>query len=149
LDLKRILIPIDFSKTSKTALPWAVLVAAETNAELILLHVMETFPIDYILGHGLMNETITPLMKEREAELKRMAENLSKSTGLKASALVRAGKPFKEICSAARNLGADLITLTTRGHTGLKRVWVGSTAERVVRHATCPVLSVRERVRKK
>ncbi|HEY9175486.1 MAG TPA: universal stress protein [Verrucomicrobiae bacterium] len=149
LNLKRILVPIDFSKTSKTAFPWAASVAAESNAELILLHVVETFPIDYLLGHGLMNETITPLIKERESDLKWMANSLSKSTGLKVSAVVRAGKPFKEICSAARKLGADLITLTTRGHTGLKRVWIGSTAERVVRHASCPVLAVRQLGRRK
>jgi nucleotide-binding universal stress UspA family protein len=53
-----------------------------------------------------------------------------------------------EICSAAQKLGADLIVLTTRGYTGVKNVWLGSTAERVVRHAHCPVLAVRERKRK-
>jgi nucleotide-binding universal stress UspA family protein len=149
LDLKRILVPIDFSKTSKLALPWAALVAAEFNAELILLHVVETFPADYLLGRELLNETITPLIKERESDLGWISKSLSKSTGLKVSAVVRTGKPFKEICSAAQKLGADLITLTTRGHTGLKRVWLGSTAERVVRHAVCPVLAIRERERKK
>lgn len=143
LNLKRILVPIDFSKTSKTAFPWAASVAAQFNASLILLHVVETFPANYLLGRELLNETITPLIKERESDLKWMAKSLSKSTGLKVSAVVRAGKPFKEICNAARKLGADLITLTTRGHTGLKRVWLGSTAERVVRHASCPVLAVR------
>jgi len=148
LDLKRILVPIDFSKASETALPWAASLGAESNAELILLYVVEKFPIDYVLGRGLMNETITPLMKQSEAELKQMAESLSKSTGLKASAVVRDGKPFKEICSVAQKLGADLIALTTRGYTGLKHVWLGSTAERVVRHAHCPVLAVRERKRK-
>jgi len=149
LDLKKILVPIDFSKTSETALPWAASLAAESNAELILLHVVEKFPIDYVLGRELMNETITPLMKQAEAELKRMAGSLSKSTGANVSAVVRDGKPFEEICSAAQKLSADLIALTTRGHTGLKRVWLGSTAERVVRHAFCPVLVVRERNRKK
>jgi nucleotide-binding universal stress UspA family protein len=149
LDLKKILVPIDFSKTSETALPWAALVAAESNAELILLHVVEKFPIDYVLGRELMNETITPLRKQAEAELKRMAESLNKFTGLKVSAVVRDGAPFKEICSAAQKLGADLIALTTRGYTGLKHAWIGSTAERVVRHASCPVLVVRECNRKK
>lgn len=147
--LTRILVPIDFSECSKAALPWAASVAAEFNAELILLHVVETFAADYLLGPQLANETITPLMKEREAELKRMAESLKESTGLKVSAAVRAGKPFKEIYSASEKLGADLIALTTRGNTGLKRVWLGSTAERVVRHASRPVLIVRERERKK
>lgn len=149
LDLKKILVPIDFSKTSETALPWAASLAAESNGELILLHVVQKFPIDYLLGHELMNETITPLMKQSEAELKQMGERLSKSKGLKVSEMVRAGKPFKEICSAAQKLAADLIVLTTRGYTGLKHVWLGSTAERVIRHASRPVLAVRELNRKK
>jgi nucleotide-binding universal stress UspA family protein len=143
LELKKILVPIDFSKTSETALPWAALFAVEFDAAIILLHVVETFPTDYMLGRELMNETITPLMKQRESELQHMAEDLGKSTGMKASAVVRHGKPFKEICGAAQKLGADLITMTSRGLTGFKHVWLGSTAERVVRHAPCPVLTVR------
>lgn len=145
---KRILVPIDFSKTSAAALPWAASLASESHAELVLLHVVEKFPIDYLLGRELMNQTLTPLMKHAEAELKPMAQSLSKSTGLKASSVVRDGKSFKEICSVAQKLGADLIVLTTRGYTGVKNVWLGSTAERVVRHAHCPVLAVRERKRK-
>ena len=148
LDLKKILVPIDFSKTSETALPWAASLAVEFNAELILLHVVEKFPIDYLLGRELMNETITPLMKQGEAGLKRMAGSLSKSAGLRVSAVVRDGKPFEEICSAAKRLGANLIALTTHGYTGLRRVYLGSTAERVVRHAHCPVLVMRQRTRK-
>jgi nucleotide-binding universal stress UspA family protein len=144
LDLKRIVVPIDFSKASKAALPWAASLAAAANAKLNLLHVVERFPIDYVLGHESMKETITPLIKQREVKLKGMAESLSKSAGLKVSAVVRDGKPFKEICRAAQRLGADLIVLTTRGYTGLKRVWLGSTAERVVRHSSRPVLAVRE-----
>ena len=96
-----------------------------------------------------MNEAITPLMKQGEADLKRMAASLRKSAGLRVSTVVRDGKPFEEICSAAQRLGAGLIALTTRGYTGLKRVWLGSTAERVVRHASCPVLVVRELNRRK
>jgi nucleotide-binding universal stress UspA family protein len=89
-----------------------------------------------------MNETITPLMKEGEAVLKRMAGGLSKSTRLKVSIVLRDGTPFEEICRTAKKLNADLIALTTRGHTDVKRVWLGSTAERTVRHAPCPVLVV-------
>jgi nucleotide-binding universal stress UspA family protein len=75
--------------------------------------------------------------------LEHLAGSLNKSTGLNISAVVREGKPFEEICHAAETLGADLISLTTHGYTGLKHVWLGSTAERVVRHSHCPVLAVR------
>ena len=141
---QRILVPIDFSNISKDALPWAAFLAAPFGAELILLHVVEKFPIDYLFGRKLMNETIVPLMKQAEADLERLAASLSKSTGLNLSAVAREGTPFEEICHAAESLGADLIVLTTHGYTGLKHVWLGSTAERVVRHAHCPVLAVRK-----
>src|SRR5438046_2829865 len=58
--------------------------------------------------------------------------------------LVRFGKPFQEICDAARGLKVDLIVISTHGYTGLKHAVLGSTAERVVRHAPCPVFVVRE-----
>ena len=141
--LKKILVPIDFSNISKDALPWATFLAAQFGAELILLHAVEKFPIDYLLGRGLMNETIVPLMKQAEADLDGMARSLSKSTGVNVSAVVRDGTPFEEICHAAKTLGTDMIVLTTHGYTGLKHVRLGSTAERVVRHASCPVLAVR------
>ena len=146
--LKKILVPIDFSNHSKAALPWATLLAAQFNAELVLLHVAEKFPIDYLLGRELMSEMIVPALKQAEADLELMAAGLSKSTSGKISAVVREGKPYDAICEAAKAMGADLIVLTTHGYTGLKHVWLGSTAERVVRHSPCPVLAVRELNRK-
>jgi nucleotide-binding universal stress UspA family protein len=59
--------------------------------------------------------------------------------------LVRRGPAYSQIVAAARDLNADLIILATHGYTGLKHVLLGSTAERVVRHAPCPVLTVRDR----
>lgn len=143
LKLTRLLVPIDFSIISKDALPWAAFLAARFKAEMILLHVVEKFPIDYLLGPELMNQAITPLMKQAEVDLQAMAQSLSNSTGVKASGVVRDGTPHKEICQMAKELRADLIVLTTHGYTGLKHVWLGSTAERVARHAICPVLTVR------
>ena len=104
---------------------------------------MEKFPIDYFLGRELMNQTITPLMKQAAADLDRMARTLSDSTGLNVSVIVRDGTPFREICEAAGTPGVDLVVLTTRGYTGPKHAWLGSTAEHVVRHARCPALAVR------
>jgi nucleotide-binding universal stress UspA family protein len=60
---------------------------------------------------------------------------------------VRIGKPYHEICSMAKTLGADLIVIATHGYTGLKHALLGSTAERVVRHASCPVLVVRDKAK--
>ncbi len=141
--LKKILVPMDFSELSKAALPWATFLAERFTAEVVLLHVVEKFPIDYLLGRELASHTIMPLMKQAEADLERAAADLAKSFGVRISAVVRAGKPHVEICEAAKMLGADLIVLTTHGYTGLKHVWLGSTAERVVRQARRPVLIVR------
>ena len=145
LKLKRILVPLDFSKISKDALPWAISFAAQFGATITLLNIVEEYPADYLLGSELMNETITPLMKQAEADLNEMGHSLKRSTGIEVSAAVRSGTPFEEICQSANELGIDLIVLTTHGYTGLKHVWLGSTAERVVRHAACPVLIVRGR----
>jgi len=141
--IKKILIPIDFSDISKGALPWAAFLAAQFKSELVLLYVEEKFPVDYLLGRELMSHLVVPMLKQAEAELEHLAGGLRKTTGTNISVVVRNGKPFQEVCRATEALGADLIVLTTHGHTGLKHVWLGSTAERVVRHAHCPVLVVR------
>ena len=144
LKLRKILVPIDFSNLSKAALPWATFLAKQFRAEIVLLHAVEKFPIDDLLGRELLNHTMVPLMKQSEADLERIATGLSQSTGVNVAAAVREGRPYEEICAAAKALAADLIVLTTHGYTGLKHIWLGSTAERVVRHALCPVLVVRE-----
>ena len=102
---------------------------------------------DYLLVDEVFKDMSLPLAKLAEVDLKWLAETRSKSTGMNMSAVVRDGMPFKEICHVAETLSADLIVLTTHGYTGLKHVWLGSTAERVVRHAHCPVLAVRKRNR--
>ena len=99
--------------------------------------------MDHLLGRELLSHTMVPLIKQAGADLERLAGALRKTNEQNISVVVRDGKPFQEICHAAETLGADLIVLTTHGHTGLKHVWLGSTAERVVRHAKCPVLVVR------
>jgi nucleotide-binding universal stress UspA family protein len=144
LKLRRILVPIDFSKESQDALPHAALLAREFAAEIALVHVIEHLTVDSLLGLEPSPETLTAAVKEAEAELEGMAASLRKATGATASAIVRDGAPFQEICATAKALDADLVAISTRGQSGLTRVVLGSTAERVVRHAPCPVLAVRK-----
>ena len=146
--LKRILVPTDFSNLSKDALPYAALIAGAFEADITLVSAVEKFPIDYVMGHELTHQTIEPMRRHAETQLKKIAESVSKRTGLNLTTGVLEGKPFEQICRAAKKYAADLIILTTHGHTGLKRMWLGSTAERVVQHAECPVLVVRELERK-
>jgi nucleotide-binding universal stress UspA family protein len=142
--LKKIIVPIDFSSISQRAFPFATLFAERFGAEIILLHVVEKLPVNVLLGGALMNETVTPLMKQASTDLEAMVRRLNRSSIVSISAAVRDGTPFREICDLAKVANAGMIVLTTHGYTGLKHVWLGSTAERVVRHAPCPVLAVRE-----
>ncbi len=143
LNLKKILVPVDFSEISGKALPWAAYLAAQFEAELILLYVIDRSAISYLLGSELMSHAVMPFIKQAEADLEGMARKLSDSSAVKVSAVVLEGTPYEVICHAAESMSADLIVLTTHGHTGLKHAWLGSTAERVVRQADCAVLTVR------
>ena len=82
-------------------------------------------------------------IKPLEKELNALAKNTIEPQLLK-EVIVRVGAAFEVITNVARDCESDLIVITTHGHTGLKHVFMGSTAERVVRHAPCPVFVVRK-----
>jgi nucleotide-binding universal stress UspA family protein len=93
-----------------------------------------------------------PLMLDPEktrqaakARLETLCSKLRVPRAVLGQTLAQYGSPFTEICDTARAMKVDLIILTTHGYTGLKHVLLGSTAERVIRHAPCPVLVVREK----
>jgi nucleotide-binding universal stress UspA family protein len=86
------------------------------------------------------------LIKSARAELEKLSDSALGPDG-HCQVSVRGGVPWQEVVDAARESDADLIIVATHGHTGLAHVLLGSVAERVVRHAPCPVLVVRERER--
>jgi universal stress protein A len=135
--LRKILVPIDFSDCSKKALAYAIPFARQFGAELNLLHVVEPYPAVPEMA-PFDAETTEDGRLELEALRKELGNAVSCST------LVRLGAPPTEITSAARDLDADLIVISTHGRKGLSRMFLGSTAEKVVRSAPCPVLIVRE-----
>lgn len=138
--LKRILVPVDFSNCSRKALDYARPFAKQFGAELILLHVMEPFV-------ALSVPEMLPEKTEWSAErVQGTLEELRAmvSDDIASRAMVRQGSPHVEIVDVARELDVDLIILSTHGRTGLDHVLLGSTAEKVVRRAACPVLIVRE-----
>jgi universal stress protein A len=135
--LRRILVPVDFSDCSKKALQYAIPFAKQFGADLMLLSVVppnppiaEMGPVDVV--------SIDDARKELEA--------LRGIVGVTVSvhSVLRTGEPHVEIIRAAAELAIDLIILSTHGRTGVARVLMGSTAEKVVRFAGCPVLVVRE-----
>jgi universal stress protein A len=143
LEPRTILVTTDFSKDAEKGIRYAVPFASHFGAKLILLHVVEPItPADF---------ATFPLVMENEkflAKCKRRLQKLAKrllDPGEIDRTIVRYGAPFYEITEAARTLKADLVIIATRGSTGLKRVLLGSTAEKVVRHAPCPILVIRQK----
>jgi nucleotide-binding universal stress UspA family protein len=141
--LKSILVPIDFSAESEKALAYAVPFARQFGARLTVLHVVEPVAMpDFARSFPLTIEN-DKVMAECKGHLQRIVKDLKIEPALMEKTLVRTGRSFNEIAEAARTLKADLIIISTHGYAGLKHALLGSTTERVVRHAPCPVLVVR------
>jgi nucleotide-binding universal stress UspA family protein len=148
LQIRNVLVPIDFSATSLEAIEWALPLIKRFGADLHLVHVFE---LDYPLSSMVAMPLIVPELevgKRVRRHLKDVATKHSMELRRENIHAVR-GRPFEEICRLARELGIDLIVTSTRGNTGLKHLALGSTAERVVRYSPCPVLVVRPVDRKK
>lgn len=138
-----ILVPVDFSAESRRALTYAVTFARQSGARLTLLYVIEPVAMpDFAKGFPLMMEN-DELTRKCRAELQEMVRKSGIEDELVEKILVRYGRSYSEITDAARTLKSDLIIISTHGYTGLKHAFLGSTTERVVRHAKCPVLVVR------
>jgi len=145
LDIKSILVPLDFSPPSARALGYAVALAKLFKAKLTLLHVVEPVAMpDFAASFPLVMED-DKLMAAAKAELETAVKLARIPRGIVEKVLVRFGRSFHEIAAAARSRKVDLIIISTHGYTGLKHALMGSTAERVARHAPCPVLVVRQR----
>lgn len=144
--IDRILVPIDFSAYSKEALKYAIPFARKFKAELLLLHVVEPaiYPADFNFGQVGIPSIEDELRTKAVEELNKLADKETKRRA-RSSIMVRVGKPFIEIITAAKEENIDLIIMATHGHSGIEQILFGSTAERVVRKAHCPVLTVRTR----
>ncbi len=145
--INNILAPIDFSDYSKNALKYAVEFAKEFDAKLYLIYVVEPmiYPADFSMGQIAIPSTDIDLNTRAEEELKNLAKTIN--SDLKVETMIRTGKPFVEIIETAKEKDIDLIIIATHGHTGVEHLLFGSTAEKVVRKAPCPVLTLREPIK--
>lgn len=146
LRLKKILVPVDFSETSKKAFQYALRFAEQFNCEITLLNVVE--PVTPMVGAPLAVEAFSVAEDEFSAAEKRLALLAAQShvNGTHSiDSAVRIGHAPNEITKAAKDLDVDLIIIATHGYTSWRHLCIGSTAERVVRTAPCPVLVVREK----
>jgi nucleotide-binding universal stress UspA family protein len=154
LEIRSILAPTDFSEHAAAALRYAAGLAERLGAALHLLHVLpDAVPMAPDLVAGAPDLVIAPALppeyyRDTEAEsLEALGRVLDPSWGLVPSVetAVRRGDSVEEIIAYAAGLRIDLIVIATHGRTGLGHVLLGSVAERIVREAPCPVLTIRDR----
>lgn len=141
LKVREILVPVDFSPQSRAALRYALAFAERFEARLVLVHIAEeiVYPADW----SYTGVPIYPNNAERTTDLLARVRTFAGALAEKITPVVRVGRPWQQIVEIAKERKSDLIITATHGHTGLKHALLGSVAEKVVRHAHCPVLTVR------
>lgn len=137
--IKRILMATDFSDCSQDALDHAVSLAKTYNADLYLIHVFDTLAFSRVPQYDSLLKKIREVTSE---DLMRLAADLRKE-GIEVHPVYREGVAHDQIVKEAQEISADLIAMGTHGRSGEPYEMIGSVAERVVRKATCPVLTVR------
>jgi len=143
--ISRILVPVDFSPHADRALCYATILAYRLGASVTLLHVVENPIVTGAWGPEVYVPNVIDLLDELTAAAGRRLTTLKESAvalGLAADTVVITGRPAQAIVEHARG-GFDLIVMGTHGRSGLSHVVMGSVAERVVRKAPCPVLTLR------
>lgn len=146
MDIKKILVPCDFSPYAEHALTWAVRLAQPyADAKIVLAYAVPIFArVSYTEVPVLVDipKIEAQLITEGEAQLRTfIAKHNTGNVPIEPRAML--GDPFSVICRVAEEDQVDLIVLGSHGRTGLSHVFLGSVAERVVRHAPCPVLVAR------
>ncbi len=132
--IQHLLVPLDFSGKSRQALRYAIPIAQKFSAKIHLVHVLPRPGKADLAG----------LPQRKRDAINRLGEmSALLPPRLRTGNAVLVGKPAEEILTLAAKNNIDLIVLTTKGLTGLQRVLVGSTAEHIMRHAPCPVMSLR------
>src|SRR6185295_10225728 len=144
--IKRILVPIDFSADSLSALAYARALAKGFHAELVILHVVDQTFLAHTPALSMAHPQWANLLDEQwraaGAQLERLAAPLRKPHP-RLLAILKRGAPASSIIAAAKRTGADLIVMGTHGRTGMTHMLIGSVAEKVMRMAHCAVLTVR------
>lgn len=140
---ERILIAVDFSEHSKKAVEAGAGIAKQFGAKVDLIHAFELpLPVMTPYEVALPDNFVGEARDAAGRELDRVEQQLV-ADGITVESHLRDGPPDAAIDALARELGSDLIVLGTRGNTGLKHILLGSVAERTLRHAPCPVLTVK------
>lgn len=145
---QKVMVPVDFSRHSRETLDFALSLRDLFPVRYLLLHVLPDGDLEVYASTGLDAAAgMRRRLANAQAQLEQEAERCRKAApGVELATRVVSGVPFREICRMADEEGCRLIVIGTHGRTGLSHLLIGSTAERVVQHAPCPVLSVKPRV---
>ncbi|MBI1822581.1 MAG: universal stress protein [Nitrospirae bacterium] len=139
--IKKILVPTDFSPESERLLKYAVMTAKSFGARIHLFHAIEPFP--YTTTDAFMVVDNSEALKSIADSLIKNFTSLLRKQGIPVKASMSVGSPAREIVMKAVQEKVDLIIMGTHGRTGVEHVLLGSVAEKVVRMAKCPVLTIR------
>lgn len=145
---RTILVPTDFSVPSRAALEYAALLARPLDASIDVLHVWEVPafvpPAAFLEVNGGTESLVEIIRKSAEDALAGFVDDAKKRGIPVRASFTEMGRPSHGIAEFARQHGYDLIVIGTHGRTGVSHALMGSVVERVVRHAPCPVLAVRQ-----
>ena len=143
IEVRRILVPVDFSESTPPLLEWAAHLAKEHGSAVILLHAYH-LPVEFqqLEGAYLPPDFWASVKNEAEESMQRLASGLE-AQGIHVEIAVCEGYAATVIVEEAANRDADLMVIGTHGLSGLKHLLLGSIAERVVQKAPCPVLTVK------
>jgi universal stress protein A len=148
MQIRQILAPTDFSEYSKQAIAYASELAQKFGAKLVLLHVVEppAYPIEGLPPTHLGGTFLEDLERQAALDLEQVPPS-AQETKVEMARRVVVGIPYRKIVEVAEAEKVDLIVMATHGRTGLGHLIMGSVAERVVRTAPSPVLTIRSAAR--
>ncbi|NNF18751.1 MAG: universal stress protein [Flavobacteriaceae bacterium] len=143
--MKTIIVPLDFSEQSENALKVAASLAKKHDSEILVLHMLELNQAIISSTEGYYQEHTVFLLKLAE---KRLSEFLDKPflKGVKITPVIKHFKVFSEVNEVAEKHGASLVVMGSHGADGLQELFIGSNAEKVVRHSTVPVLVIKKKI---
>lgn len=142
ININRILVATDFSDSGKTALQYAVAFADQFGASVDLMHVVEPIPSGALLSYVPKEELRKNMLTYAKDQMQQLHSEWD-AYAFPVNQVVTDGHPFVEIIRHARQIKADLIVMGTHGRGAIAHMLIGSVAEKVVRKAPCPVLTVR------
>jgi nucleotide-binding universal stress UspA family protein len=144
MQFRHILAPTDFSEYSKQAVASALELAKTFGAKLTILHVIELppYPVEGYVPPSLSATFMDDLERQATTDLAQVVPEVE-NAGVEVVRVVAVGTPYRKIIDMAEAEQVDLIVMATAGRTGFSRLVMGSIAERVVRTASCPVLTIR------